>query len=239
MLATALNVLVRRSVAPDSIVQGFHDAGLDVPFIHDDTVVNEPGTGLILWASSARTYGFDRFRTVLIHPALVLTVPQVDRAYSRAVAQAPAVVVGEVDGVAHAVLVLHAEGLVEVVPSAHVPYAPLGARSASESIRHLRQVVMRGLSLVEQGIAEDFKQLPWRDWQADFVDTSAGGLGFFTDPHLAKACLSAVDIHSQLRPVLAPRAVEPPELGDLLANLHAAASDVVTTATRESAEPIA
>lgn len=238
LVTTALNTCVARTLPPDSVATIFYDAGFEVPVINDDAVLGEPHTGLLLWAAAAREFGVDRFRTELIHPALTLTVPQVSREHSRVVAQAPAVIVAEVSGESRAVLVVHAEGNVDVFPCAHVPYAPLGARSGAEAVRHLRQVVMRGLSLVERGIADEFRNLPWRDWQEDFAGEHRRAGSFFMDSAAEVACFSAVDIHSAMRPDLAPAAVEPPELGELLAQLHGAAHDVVTTTTRESATPL-
>lgn len=237
-VATALNACVERILPPDSVVTIFQDAGFEVPFIHEDAVLGESRTGLLLWAAAARESGFDRFRTVLVHPALALTVPQVAREYSRVVAQAPAVIVAEVAGESRAVLVVHAEGNVDVFPCAHVPFAPLGMRSVPEAVRHLRDVVMQGLSLVERGIADEFRNLPWRDWQEEFAGEHRRAGSFFMDSTVEAACFSAVDIHCALRPVLAPLAVEPQELGSLLAQLHTAAHDVVTTTTRESAAQI-
>lgn len=235
-LSTALNALVSQTLPPDRCVTGFHEADLEVPFITRDDVVDEPDTGLLLWAAAARKAGLDRFRTVLIHPSLRFTIPKTQVAVRRVLAHTPSVVVAEKAGVSVAVLILGVEGDVSVYACEPVRYRPIGAGSAMEAVRHLRHVVMEGLALVERvpEVTDQFRNMPWRDWQADFTQMDLPS-GFFHSEVLGNAMTAAIRVHADMSPVLAPGTVQPTELGQVLAALHQAAGDVVTTATRDSA----
>lgn len=235
LTATALNALTSRSLPPDEVTTAFDN--MDVPFITEDTSeVAQTHTGLILWASAARKLGITRFRTVLIHPSLRFTVPKTAPSTLSTFATAPAAIIGERAGTSAVVVVPGAEGNTSAYGCAPVPYTPLGAHSAPEAIRHLRQIVLDGLRLVERdpSIATEFRNFPWRDWQEEVADSHAPS-GFFALPAFEAATRAAVDIHEAMRPVLAPATAQPPEFGQLLAHLHQAAADVVTTATRDSA----
>ena len=245
LTSIALNALLRRRAAPDTVVEAFANSGLDQPLIVADEVTGaDVPAGLLLWANAARRHGIDRTRTVLIHPSLAYTVPKVAPAVRAGLARAQAVIVAEAAGTSAAVLTVGAEGVTHVWECARVPYTPLTSQSAGEAVRELRQVVMAGLETVEDLAAEidaHVRNFAWRDWQAELTAQraeaqAAGLISLLPDQHTAQTLLTALKIHRAFQPILAPAGIQPPQLGALLADLHARAGEVITAVTRDALE---
>ncbi|MCT1691461.1 hypothetical protein M3B11_10960 [Brevibacterium sp. p3-SID960] len=241
---TASAWLVGRA-SPDDCAEAFLTSGHPVPLLIADDAL-DPGAevpaGMLLTLPRLRAAGIDRVRCVLIHPSLPITVPKVDRAHRRLLAGAQSVAVAEAGGQARAVIVINAEAAMRVVPCAPVRAAGLGAVSAAEASRQLRQATMEALATVESlpEVPAEIGGWQWRDWQAELTGppTAAEAVAAFVpDPADAQQLITALEIHEAMRSVLVPAAVQPPRLGAALAGVHAAAVDAVTAVTAEPAAP--
>lgn len=237
-LAASLRALLTGTCSPDAVVEAYDRADAPVPLIVDDPVISSDlPQGLLLWAAEARRSGIDSAYSVLLHPTLPHRVPRTDKEHRRALARSSSVTVLEAEGTSRALVLLSADAAARVIPTAPVRTAPLGSVSAPEAVRALRECTMEGVGLVEElgdELPENLRQAPWRDWQADLaVGRLSESIGALLDePRYAASLVTAFEIHSMLRPVLAPHTLQPPRFGEMLARLHAAAAAVVTAVTR-------
>jgi hypothetical protein len=236
----AVNASLDRRLSPDACAQVFLDAGHPVPLVIEDEVyATDPPTGLLLLIPALRSVGVDRLRIALIHPSLPFTVPRVDKPARRRIARSTAVAIAEVRHTSHSVLTLDGEANVGVFACAPVPYATLDVISVPESARALREVVIDGLELIDglgAAVPTEIRNLQWRDWQADMsAEAQRSELAaLLRHPAQAPLLHAALDIHHAMSPILAPAAVQPPELGSLLSRLHTAAASVVTAVSRDN-----
>lgn len=248
LLSVALSARLAGRCSPDDVVHAFESLRAPVPLVVASPWEDEDlPTGLLLWERTLRSRGVERTRLELIHPALPLRVPRMERTARRAVAGAPALGVLESSAGAQAVCALSADGALTAVPCAEVVFSTVDEESAAEAARHLREVVMAGLDLVESsasGAGADAGEelrgglVPMRDWQAELAgaDDSPAHEAFaalLPDPQTAHALLTALDIHARFLSVPAPRAVEPAEYGAMLADLHTAAARFAAALSRE------
>lgn len=231
--------------SPDDCAEAYLTSGHPVPLLMADDALDpaaEVPAGMLLTLPRLRAAGIDRIRCVLIHPSLPITVPKVDRAHRRLLAGAHSVAVAEAGGQARALIVIDAEAAMRFIPCAPVRSAGLGAVSAAEASRELRQATMEALATVEAlpEVPAGIGDWQWRDWQAELTGPPAAAeavAAFLPDPADAQQLITALEIHVAMRSVLVPAAVQPPQLGAALARVHAAAVEVVTAVTAEAPAP--